>query len=215
MFTRRELLASMAAAQFAGALSQEPKDPGFGIEILEEPHTIAKESTRGFRLLSGLSEGDCRQHIILAPGIRNIRAQTCAELLQRVRCGARLFFESGGCFSSAQECADQADILNRAFGLGVLPPIRTAEISGRSPTYVSYSWPEQKSVRSYHAITPLVCDKSEAIAHFHGHVVCARKTIGRGGVVYLGSMLGPALYAEDREAHVLGDALMRSLRYDF
>ena len=212
MFTRRKLLASVACAPLMQALPDECKVVCPGIQFYEEPHVLAEESARGFRSLLSLSNTAGSPSVIIAPAVRNIHPGACAALLEHVRRGARLLFESGVCFSSDRECFEQAKALKQVFGLEVLPPVRTASLPQASGTYVIYAQPVAKSVRSFHAVTPVQCSDSETIARFHEYSVCAMKAIGKGRVIYLGSMLGPGLLATEREAQEIGDALIRWLQ---
>jgi hypothetical protein len=208
MFTRRELLASVAAAPLVEVLPARCQGERPGIRFYEEAHALAEESARGFRLLCGVSSTAGSPSVIIAPAVRDIRPGACAALLEHVRRGAWLLFESGVCFSSNQECFQQARTLKQTFGLDVLPPLRTANLPQVAGTYVNYAKPAAKMVRSFHAVTPIRCPHSETVARFHEHAVCSIRAIGKGGVIYLGSMLGPGLLAEEREAREVGDGLI-------
>ncbi len=202
MPTRRELLAGFGVAPWSIAVR------GGGVEILEEPHCLSRESARGYRLLlknerSVPAGGD----LIIVAGARRISIETCRALRVRVEAGAWVMFESGVCFSSVEEAAGQAAILERAFDLNVLPRIVTKGCS-----YVAYTWPHSAMTRTFERVTPIQCVLDERVADFGGAPVCARKRLGNGGVVYLGTMLGPSLFAEEREAHAIGRALLRQLR---
>ena len=78
--------------------------------------------------------------------------------------------------------------------------------------FVRYDWPHTALVRTFLGRTPLPCSEEEVIARYAGVPVAMKRRIGRGGVVVLGSMLGPSLYAQDREAHRLAAAMIQGLR---
>ncbi|MGA8030252.1 MAG: hypothetical protein WB992_24175 [Bryobacteraceae bacterium] len=143
-----------------------------------------------------------RGPLIILAGVRELSVETCWELRKRAIAGSWLIYESGSCFSSPEESLLCSRILNRVFGLEVLPTIVTAG------SCIEYSWPARRLVRSFQAATPIRCHSSEVIAEFGGVPVCARRCIGRGGIVYLGSMLGPGLFAEEREAQSVGIAML-------
>ena len=208
MFTRRELLMSVAGAPFVQALPARYKETRSGIWFYEESHALAEESARGFHSLLSLSSSAGSPVVIIAPAVRNLRQEICAVLLEHVCRGAWLLFESGVCFSSDQEYSQQARTLKQAFGLEVLPPLRVVDIAKTSSKYVNYAKPLAKSVRSFNAVTPIQCPPSDAIAYFHEHIVCATRAIGKGCLVYLGSMLGPGLLAEEYEAQKVGEDLI-------
>lgn len=212
MLTRRELLTSMAGVPLVQILSEKQAYPG--VQFYQEPHALAEESARGFRSFCQERSGTSSSPIIIAPAVCSVRPQTCAELLESVRKGAWLLFESGVCFSANEECLHQARILKQMFGLEIQPPIRIADLPSASSSYISYVKPLANLVRSFYAVTPVRCFESEILARFHGHTVCATKRIGKGRLIYLGSMLGTGLLAEEREAWEVAEGLTRFLSWD-
>jgi hypothetical protein len=198
MLNRRELITSVTSAPLLAACSYKPANPFAMSAFLEEPHTIAVESARGYRAISNK-----RANLIIAPGIRDITPELCIALVERVRSGASLLLESGLCFSSPDHTNRQRQILKQGLALELLPLVLTAEAN-----YVTYAWPLQKLVRSFHAVIPVVCAERDVIARFQGLPVCAKIHMGRGCLVYLGSLLGAGLLAEEREARAVGNALV-------
>lgn len=89
--------------------------------------------------------------------------------------------------------------------LGIVPGRPVAVPPG--DLYVRYSWPHSAFTRSFSHVIPVSCPESEAIAHYAGAPFALRRRIGNGGVVFLGSMLGPNLRAEEREARELASAI--------
>ena len=93
-------------------------------------------------------------------------------------------------------------MLGRHFGLELdLPRILPA---ARIP-YVDYHWPVAVKVRDFSHIVPVRANAKEVIASFDGIPVAAR----RSGFIFLGSPIGPALLAGDREAHLWFSQLIR------
>lgn len=185
MLSRREVLSCLAASPLLAAGSPQ------GVIFLEQPGILARESAAGYRsLLRGRGN-----RIIIAPACRRLN---CAALLPKVRCGYRLIVESGSCFSPASEALE-------IFGFRIGAPVKT---SGH--IYVEYSRPQRHLVRTFEAVSPILCEESEVIARWRGLPVSATKNIGAGSVTYLGSMLGPGLLADEREAHAVGEALIFS-----
>lgn len=214
MLTRRELLTSVAGAPLVQVLPEERNQIRSGIRFYQESHALAEESARGFRSFFQGRGSANSQSMIIAPAIRSIRPKACAGLLEDVQRGAWLLLESGVCFSSGEECFRQARILQQVFGLEIQLPIRIADLSSASNSYVNYVKPLAKLVRGFHAVTPVRCLENEILARFHGHAVCATRTIDKGRLIYLGSMLGPGLMAEEREAWELAECLMRMTPWD-
>jgi hypothetical protein len=105
-----------------------------------------------------------------------------------------------------QEAIRQMRVLFDVFGLEVLAPLAT-----RGP-YIEYTWPLRRLVRDFSMVTRLKCSRAETIAESGGVAVCAKRPVRKGGIIFLGSMLGPGLLAEEREAHELGSAMLRAIR---
>lgn len=70
--------------------------------------------------------------------------------------------------------------------------------------YIHYTWPVPAMIRSFGPLRAMTSDWGECIAHCSGFPVVAR----RGNVLFLGAMLGPHLFAGDREALELWNALL-------
>jgi hypothetical protein len=77
--------------------------------------------------------------------------------------------------------------------------------------YVHYSWPRREMTRSFLQPIPVACPDDEVIARHDATPVAMKRRYGRGGIVFLGSMLGPNLYAEEPEAQRIAAALFREL----
>lgn len=58
---------------------------------------------------------------------------------------------------------------------------------------------------------PVRCSQAEVVAFYGDTPVAMRRAIGRGGLVVLGSMLGPSLRAEDREARAIAREMLQVL----
>ena len=218
MPTRREFLTGLALAPFVVHLTaaQSAADAR-SVEIWQEHHCLSLESARGFRHLvsrypsatSSASGRTASGSLIIAPGIRWMSLSTAADLAERINEGASVILESGLGFSSRTESKHQIDLLKKVFGLQLLPPVKV----GKNPaaaTYLEYTRPVPRLVRTFEAITPVGCDQSEALARLGKYSVCIRKRIGDGALVFLGSMLGPGIVAEEREAIEVASALVTS-----
>lgn len=77
--------------------------------------------------------------------------------------------------------------------------------------YVHYSWPRGEMTRNFLHPVPVRCPDAEIIARYEGMPVAMRRRFGLGGVVVLGSMLGPNLHAEEPEAGRIAAGLVREL----
>lgn len=70
--------------------------------------------------------------------------------------------------------------------------------------YVHYTWPRPLTIRSFGPALAMESGAGQPIAHSAGVPVAWR----RGNLIVLGTMLGPHLFAGDREAHELWNALL-------
>jgi hypothetical protein len=59
------------------------------------------------------------------------------------------------------------------------------------------------SVRDYSRVVPLADQPGEVIGWAGGIAVALKRRVGMGTLVYLGSPLGPALWADDQQARRL------------
>jgi hypothetical protein len=108
-----------------------------------------------------------------------------------------------------------AAAVSGAWILWEMPPFRSQSFPAvaLSPgdLYIRYQWPQAALTRAFSRMIPVDCSPAEAIAHYRGVPVAMRRRVGRGGIVYLGSMLGPNLRADEPEAHQLAKAIFSEI----
>jgi hypothetical protein len=210
MQTRREILLNILSTPLAAVRVEHARTPVRAqAKILSEPHCLSEESATGFRLLltrNRLASNARSPKVIIAPGARQLSREAAAGLLQEVLRGTWLIVESGLCFMSREQAAGQVQVLRDVFGLEVQAVLTSP---GR---YVEYAWPLHRLVRDFSMFTPVQWPHAERIAEFGGVTVCTKRRIGRGGIIFLGSMLGPGLLAEEREAHQVVSAMLEEIR---
>ncbi len=178
-------------------------------EIITESHCLSQESTNGFRLLLSRNTaifGGPSPRLIIIPGARQLSREAGLKLLQKVNRGTWLILESGLPFMPPEESVGQIRVLRDVFGLRVQAP------HANGGAYIEYVWPLRRLLRDFSMITSVECSADEKIAEFGGMAVCAKRRMGNGGVIFLGSMLGPGLLAQEREAHELGSAILQAVR---
>jgi hypothetical protein len=204
MLTRRDMMLGLsAAAAFQSSARATPT-----LQIDTESHCLSEESASGYQLLmnEGLRIGPSNT-LLIAPAARELTLGRCRRLLELVEHGAWLLLEAGVCFSCSSDAASQAVLVQKVFGILPLPPI----VIGREAVthYVDFSWPASQLVRAFHAVVPVAPGDHQVIARFQGYEACVRKPIAKGGIVYLGTMLGPGLLAGEREVGQLFHELSR------
>lgn len=192
--TRREMLASAFAVPLSFSLS-EP-------QIIHDHRLLSQESAQGFRLL--LCDVGVPPPIILAAA-QTIPRPLAFRLRRRALAGSWILIESGLCFEAASNWKQLSRVLKEVFGLEIVSPLQLQD------RYIHFEWPQRRMVRTFDAVTPVTCAPTELIATFDGLTVGARRSLGRGGVIFLGSMLGPALAAQEREAHAIGAGIVRAV----
>lgn len=139
---------------------------------------------------------------IILPAAGCVSQGEAVRLRDFLECGSTVLFESGSAFSSPGEFSIQRSLIKEVLGLGLHSPIRlwdSADSFRRSP-YVDYRWPLAVKVRDFSRVVPLDAAGGDAIAWFHDLPVAARRRVGKGTLVFLGSPLGPHLLSGDREA---------------
>ena len=189
--TRREMLASA----FALPLSFSPASA----QIIHDHTLLSEESAKGFLFL--LCNVDVP--LIILPAAQTISWHLAFRLRHAALTGSWILIESGLCFEAASNWKHLRRVLREAFHLEIEEPLKVRD------HYIRFEWPQKGMVRTFEAVTPVTCAPTELIATFNGCAVGARRSMGRGGVIFLGSMVGPALAAEEREAHAIGNGMVQ------
>ena len=176
--------------------------------------------------------------VVIVPGCARLHPTVVEKLAASLESGARVLLESGAAFAAPTEFAAHRRALKSQFRLEVDAPVDlwpdlTPDTSksiparaargpnalrrrqGRVP-YVDYAWPVRVRVRDFSRVVPLADTESVALGRPPSHVVAwvdrrpvaVRKAVGKGTLVFLGSPLGPALRAGDREARRWLSALL-------
>lgn len=138
----------------------------------------------------------CRFCVI--PGVGSVSEEVALRLSAFARSGGWVVFESAAGFGGFE---DQRRMLARYFGIRILPPV-DLWANGTAP-YIDYRWPVRERVRDFSRVTPISVEDLEIIGSA-GHLPVAGR---RGRLIFLGSPVGPALLAGDREAYSWFSAL--------
>ncbi len=150
-------------------------------EIIAQPNCLSQESAEGYRrLLEQYERSSLMPDLIVVAGAGHLVSERLPELRARMLQGACMIWEDA-----------------------------PSSFRPAKAMYVRYSWPAPAMVRSFGEVLPVACAPGEAIARCCGEPVSYKRRMGKGGFVFLGSMLGPHLRAEDRQAQELAAKLMR------
>jgi hypothetical protein len=139
---------------------------------------------------------ECRLYVV--PGVGWLPEEFARRLSAFTRGGGWVVFESAAGFGGFE---DQRRMLAGYFGIHILPPV-DLWANGTAP-YIDYRWPVRERVRDFSRVTPISAEGLEIIGSAGDLPVAAR----RGRFIFLGSPVGPALLAGDREAHSWFSAL--------
>lgn len=184
--TRRSILQQALVVPFA--VRTEARSAPAGPQIISEPNCLSQESAEGFRSLHPTS------NVILLCGVANLAKGRALDLSKQIHRGSWIVWESSPFCSG-----NQRRILRDVFGIVLREPV----IPSSDHLYVRYSWPRPALTRTFSAVIPVACSDQDAIGRYGGVPVAMKRQIGRGGIVFLGSMLGPNLHAEERQANEL------------
>jgi len=162
-----------------------------------------------------------RCEIVIVPGLGAMEHATASTLSDLLRTGTTVLVESGAAFLSPAEFTGHQRMLQRHFDIAVGAPVDLWDVhpaddalaahhpgrrSGNKPgsrasiPYVSYLWPRETQVRDFSRAIPVAASAGEVIAKVGTLPVALKKGIAQGTLIFLGSPLGPALRAGDREA---------------
>jgi hypothetical protein len=209
LLTRRNFLDQAVALPLVAGLKRKPA-PIPGLEIISEPNCLSRESADGFRSLTESYEHV--RDITLLCASRTISMPDALYLRERAAGGGWIILETSTVARYPEEFANQSRILRDVFGIVLQEPLALAPDHMRNiGMYVKYLWPRAALIRTFSAVIPVACPHAEAIAHYGNTPVAIRRRMGRGGVVFLGSMLGPNIRAEEFEARMIGTEMLRCL----
>ena len=199
-----------------------------GCAVLDlKTECVLRESLDGYRAALAIDDhqildmaADAQYHcrMIIIPGagaISDASAQMLSHWLTR---GGLILLESGAGFLSPADFAVHQNSLWRYFSVAIEPAINLwpaglvdARFSARTAQwepllhngvpYVNYVWPGEAIIRDYSRVIPVSEGSGEIIGRAQGVPVALKRHIGNGFIVFLGSPMGPALAAGDREAH--------------
>ena len=205
--TRREFLGAAAVTAAAMTLPspefrrRESLGPT-GCQLLDlGEHCALRESFAGFEATLAGVRPAAASAVMIVPAALAIPRATARRLVRHIESGGTLILESGAGFSPGAGSAFRAhcDVLRDYLDLEVESPRPVARRRMRVP-YVEYSWPSRALVRDFSRVVPVSARQGEAIARVDDATVAIARRMGRATLIFLGSPLGPALWAGDAEA---------------
>ena len=205
--SRREFLQSTAGAMGIWGLQRRSSPvPVRRTQwlVLHDPDQCSlPESVLGYRgALPAEREGVSGCRLAILPALLTIEGgETMRWLAACLRQGATVMIESGVGFAGRGDLRQHRRAMRDCFQLDVQAPVDLwAHRSGPSTPYVDYTWPRRAKIRDFSRIVPPSERHGEIIARAGDVPVALKRRIGGGTLIYLGSPIGPALWAGDVEA---------------
>lgn len=132
--------------------------------------------------------------VLIVPAALAVPMRHIERCLRR---GGTVILESGAIFADERAFAAHRGVLDRLLGIRIDAPV---DLWPRATPYVHYRWPAPALVRDFSRAVPLSRRQGQVIATADGRGVSLRRSVGTGQLIFLGSPLGPALWAGDLEA---------------
>ena len=177
---------------FAGAMPGAIKIPAEQLTDWQECQFYAVDRELGHRQ-------ECLFYVV--PGAGAINDDLGLRLARLVDREGWLVFESGAGFADETAFRTQREMLASYFGLAIERPLDLWESGASIVPYVDYAWPAAVKIRDFSRVVPVRCETSEGIWSIAGRRVAVRRQRRSGVLIFLGSPIGPALVAGDRDAH--------------
>ena len=213
--TRRRFLGYTAGVVTAGlrGLPLDPTSRRYVLLDLDE-HGCFRESVSGYEsaLTSagaqwmradarGVSARRCT--VLIVPAALEIPPPAVRAIVSCLQAGASVILESGAGFAVDRAFRAHRVALRDYLQLQIEAPVDLwPDNSSQRIPYVDYTWPRPAKVRDFSRVVPLQRQEGEGkvIAWVDGLPVALKRSSGRGNLIFLGSPLGPALWAGDAQA---------------
>jgi len=192
---RREFLGFAAGALTVARPTLRSSSSDASVVVLDlAEHCALRESLAGYeRASAGLVS---RRPLLIVPAAGAIPAAAVHQITNCLRAGGTVLLESGAGFADESRFQAHRDAVRNDLHVQVERPRHKS----RDVPYIDYVWPYATKIRDFSRVVPLAEQPGEFIARADGHPVALTRRVERGTLIYLGSPLGPALWAGDAEA---------------
>lgn len=168
------------------------------------------ESMRGYvsaipkeRQQRSFGERDSLQRcaLLIVPQLTILDRCFSRYVRRALRRGTTVVIESGAGFAAHGTFRRHRGSLSEGLQIAVAPPVDLwADRSTTRAPYIEFTWPRRSKIRDFSRVVPLAEQPGEIIAWAGDLPVALRRRVGAGTLLYLGSPVGPALWAGDAEA---------------
>lgn len=191
------------AAALVSAPAMEAKDCNGVALLLDGGNCLTRESAAGYRQV--LDSFESRFRTIIVPVNSALSLPTLIGLRRKAEAGYSVILESGLTFADTRETERQCALIGEVFGVHI--ELASSPPAGKV-SYLQYRWPVDVLVRQFGQTAVVSGTQCQSIAYLGGATVAARKPIGSGRLIFLGSPLGPMLMAGDPEATLLARRML-------
>ncbi|OLB66425.1 MAG: hypothetical protein DMD38_04195 [Gemmatimonadetes bacterium] len=197
--TRRQFLATTAAVVSSGhrLRGRWPR------VLLDLQGGCLRESLAGYarvcqpRLVRADTSSIPHCAVLLVPAALEISPVAARAIVRCLHAGATVVLESAAGFLDERAFRTERAVLRDYFGITVESPVR---LWPRQTPYVDFLWPYAAKLRDFSRVVPLGPQAGEQIGWVDGLPVALQRRSGRGTLIFLGSPVGPALWAGDADA---------------
>ena len=197
--TRRQFLATTAAVVSSGhrLRGRWPR------VLLDLQGGCLRESLAGYarvcqpRLVRADTSSIPHCAVLLVPAALEISPVAARAIVRCLHAGATVVLESAAGFLEERAFGTERAVLQDYFGITVESPLR---LWPRQTPYVDFLWPYAAKLRDFSRVVPLGPQAGEQIGWVDGLPVALQRRSGRGTLIFLGSPVGPALWAGDADA---------------
>ncbi|HEY3219898.1 MAG TPA: hypothetical protein VGJ80_04135 [Gemmatimonadales bacterium] len=193
---RRQFLGYAATALTVALRTDGSGSEPSVVSVLDlKEHCSLRESLAGYERASA----GCvtRRPLLIVPAALALPAAATGAMANCLRRGGTVLLESGAGYAAESDCRVHREALRNRLQVRVA----AARFKSRRVPYVDYAWPSPTKIRDFSRVVPLAEHQSgEIIAWADGFPVALKRRIGSGTLIYVGSPLGPALWAGDTEA---------------
>src|SRR5438067_1673498 len=177
--------------------------------ITQLPQDSDDESLRGYqaalpterqRVIPGEGCSPAFCSLIVVPSVFWLKRGFARNLNAALRRGSTVIVETGAGFAPHLAFCHHRRALRDLLNIRAAAPV-DIWASPRSSPYIEFTWPRRAKVRDFSRVVPPVDRPGDDVIAWAGDLAVAfRRRVGKGTLIYLGSPVGPALWAGDVEA---------------
>jgi len=139
--------------------------------------------------------------VLIVPAALEIPPPAVRAITSCLQAGASVIVESGAGFATDREFRAHRVALRDSLQVHLEMPVDLwPDNSSQRIPYVDYTWPRPAKVRDFSRVVPIGRQAGEVIARVDDLPVALKRSSGLGRLIFLGSPLGPALWAGDAQA---------------